>query len=682
MDGQLKINTRLYNEKLKYDLKEAKKELDKFKSKEDRLTDKKIEIEAKIELDKKDYDRQINELLKEKEEAITLKKINGLDNTKTINNINTEFQSKIDELDSKSPYIKGMNELSIIEKQLENNKLKIEESSKKYAEVEKKVNDVINANNNLKSSLDEVPSKVNNITNSSSSLKNSVNDLEDEIDDVDDKVDKVSKNLNKHSASFIKKVGQMAMAVFGIRSAYNAVRSAVSTLSSYNKQMATDIEYIKFSLASILEPVIEKMVSLVYKLLSYANFLSQAWLKVNLFAGASADKFKKANSNAKSLSKTLASFDDNINVMGDNSSGDTNNLSPSMDLSNLENIEIPDWLVKIQEFFQPVFDFFNEVIEKYGPVAGGILIIVGALSGFLILKTIIGLITGLLNPTKSLSTNFTNFFDSLGKAIEFIAILGGLALVIESVTDLIDTFSKSGLTLNDVIGLMATIFISIIALMGSVAILGPLMTAGLVPFLGVITGICALLITMSLTMPLIANSLTLLGKLITNLMQSLLWFINNLGPSINNFVDNAMNAVTKLINFMISGIEYLVNILVVDGLNKIINGINSIGKYVGFTIPSIGEFKIKRFKPTYMATGGIIDVPKKGVALRDDIIGGEAGPEGVLPLTNDSTMERLGREIGKWVSVNVDLTGKIDKYTLFRILKKIQNNEEFNRNGG
>ena len=37
------------------------------------------------------------------------------------------------------------------------------------------------------------------------------------------------------------------MAIFGVRSAYMAVRSAMSTLSQYDEQMATNVEYIRLA---------------------------------------------------------------------------------------------------------------------------------------------------------------------------------------------------------------------------------------------------------------------------------------------------------------------------------------------------------------------------------------------------------------------------------------------------
>lgn len=575
-------------------------------------------------------------------------------------------------------------------------------------------------------------------------------------------VKKSIEDSSKGMTGLIQKVGKWALAVFAVESAYGFVRSAISTLSGYNEQLTTDIQYIQFAIASILEPVIERIVSWVFTLLQYVNYLAEAWFNVNLFANASEKNFKKANQSAKQLKKSLAGFDQ-INQLQDNSQESTSSVSPSMDLSNMEDFQPPAWLQGIAKFFQPVIDFFKTIIDEYGPVAGGIMIVVGALAGFYILKSIGKLFTGLGKAVTGISADFTDFFKSLGKAAEAIAILGGLSLVIESITDLIDTFSQSGMTLGevagllgiilgeiaaafivllgamtllqpswqsmaaalaifiglsvvlesicnlietfsesglaltDVIGLMSTVVLTLVGLMGAIVLLGPAMSAGLLPFSALIAEISAILIVMSLTLPTILDAvgkfiktvapslcdlLRAIGELIDSILNSILNFINQIGPAINNFVDNIINAVTKLVNFVISAIEYLINTLIVDGINAIINGINSISKYVGITIPTLGEFKIARFQPTYMSTGGIIDVPKRGVPLANNVIGGEAGAEGVLPLTDESTMRRLGQEIGKWIVLNIDLTGKIDRRILFKEFLKWQNEQNFSRNGG
>lgn len=314
--------------------------------------------------------------------------------------------------------------------------------------------------------LEKIHAKLNKIKTKQTENNSKIEQFKDKIDQIQiNKVEKGVSSIGNKMQDVISKVGKWALAVFGVRSAYSAIRSAMNTLSQYNQQLATDISYIQYALAKVLEPIVLGIVNLVYKLLAYVNYLAQAWFNVNLFAGASANSFSKASNSlssatkqAKELKNITQGFDE-MNILQDNSSADVGSggFAPSMDLGNMQNVEIPEWLVKFKEFCQPVIDFFNKIIEKYGPVAGGIAIVVGALIGFSIIKTIINLITKLGKSVTGISADFTGFFNALGRATEIIAILGGLTLVIGAITELIDTFSKSGMSLGEAAGLLGIV---------------------------------------------------------------------------------------------------------------------------------------------------------------------------------------------------------------------------------
>lgn len=616
-------------------------------------------------------------------------------------------------------------------------------------------------------------------------LRNKLIDLRKKQDDLNNtslnNVQESMTGIGVSTDNLIRKIAKWSLAVFGIRSAYQFVRQSASTLSQYNEQMATDLEYIRFALASTLKPVIEWMIKAVFTLLAYVNYLAKAWFNIDLFANASAKNFNKMNKSAKELKNTLTGFDE-MNVLSDTSGGEKTK-TPSVDLSatNIDKIEIPEWLVWIKDNWK---------------------IIVGALTligGALLLVSLSGKDLG------GVGTSFTGFFNSLGKAAEIIAVLGGLALVIseiselitafaesglslqevgillvevlgaitiaftalaaatklmdwtgiaaaavilgglalvlKTVTQLIETFSKSGMTLGEVGGLLAIVFGTILALMVSVAAIGPLMTAGLVPFLAVIAGISAVLIVMAATLPTIldavskfivaiapvvieylktmgtlinnlintlgkvlppiiqsvggvfktifdgiakvigtvGNSLTNIlngvGSLVSSVLGSILHFIERLGPAINTFVDNAIQAVTKLINFMISGIEYLVNTLVIGGVNKIIDSINKIGTYVGITLNRVDRMSIPRFRPQ-LAKGGIVNMPGRGIPV-GGAIAGEAGREGVIPLTDQAQMELIGEEIGKHVTINLTNVTQLDSRELSRKVQKVSADRNF-----
>ena len=619
--------------------------------------------------------------------------------------------------------------------------------------------------------------------------KNKLVDLRKKQEELNDtSLKNVQESMNGIGVStdkLIKKIAKWSLAIFGIRSAYQFVRQSASTLSQYNEQMATDIEYIRFALASTLQPVIEWMVKAVFTLLAYVNYLAKAWFNIDLFANASAKNFNKMNKSAKELKNQLAGFDE-MNVLGDTSGEKTK--TPSVDLSatNIDKIEIPDWLVWIKDNWK---------------------IIVAALAGILGALLLFNLVSGKDKGIGALGTSFTGFFNSLGKAAEAIAILGGLALVIESITDLItafaesglslqevgillvevlgsialaftalaaatklmdwtgiagaavilaglaaviltvtkliDSFSSSGMTLAEVGGLLGIIIGSIVALIisltaAAIALQNPLAMGGLV----VLTAsIVALLIVMAETLPTIldamgkfinqiapvviqllttigniinsiinslgkvlppiinsvggafktifdgiakviktvgdslTNILSGVGSLVSSVLGSILNFIERLGPAINKFVDNAIQAVTKLINFMISGIEYLVNTLIIAGVNKIIESINKISRYIGINIDRVDRLSIPRFRPQ-LAKGGIVNMPGRGVPV-GGAIAGEAGREGVIPLTDQAQMEQIGEEIGKHVVINLTNITQLDSRELSRKVQKVSADRNF-----
>ena len=88
---------------------------------------------------------------------------------------------------------------------------------------------------------------------------------------------------------------------------------------------------------------------------------------------------------------------------------------------------------------------------------------------------------------------------------------------------------------------------------------------------------------------------------------------------------------------------------------------------------------IPRFRPR-LATGGIVNMPGRGVDI-GGAIAGEAGKEGVLPLTNPQAMSELGREIGKWINVNNVLNNYMDGRLIQRSMNKRNQELAFATNG-
>ena len=185
---------------------------------------------------------------------------------------------------------------------------------------------------------------VEKITSKLDKQKNDLNDIGSKIAYI--KNQKIETNVNSIGKSLngvVKKVAKWGLAVFGIRSAYNFVRQSISTLAGENEQLASDVEYIRYALASTLQPVIERLIQLVYKLLQYVNYLAQAWFGANIFANANAKAMNKAVGSAKQLNKQLAGFDE-MNVLSDTGAGAGGaGATPSVDLTQMQG-DVPEWI--------------------------------------------------------------------------------------------------------------------------------------------------------------------------------------------------------------------------------------------------------------------------------------------------------------------------------------------------
>lgn len=85
------------------------------------------------------------------------------------------------------------------------------------------------------------------------------------------------------------------------------------------------------------------------------------------------------------------------------------------------------------------------------------------------------------------------------------------------------------------------------------------------------------------------------------------------------------------------------------------------------------------FKIPYLATGGIINNPGSGVPL-GMARGGEAGAEGVIPLTDAQAMETLGATIGKYISISATVPVYVGNRQIAREIKKINAENDFAMN--
>lgn len=133
-----------------------------------------------------------------------------------------------------------------------------------------------------------------------------------------------------------------AGALFSLRGVYSTLRASASAwLSSQNieaQQATANIEYMKYALGSVLAPVIQYLTNLAYQLMKALQSVVYAFSGVNIFAKATASSMKNASKSAKDTNKSLYGIHSDINNMTESSSSSgSGDISPSMDLSQLEN---------------------------------------------------------------------------------------------------------------------------------------------------------------------------------------------------------------------------------------------------------------------------------------------------------------------------------------------------------
>lgn len=615
-DGWVTVATALDTKQLEKDLKDAERRLKQFEKEGERLAKAKV----KAEVDLQPYEEQKRMISEMTDEANKF----AQNEQEVANNLNLE-KMQLEELNNK--YSKQITNLDNINK-------KIKENARNQQLV---TNEVEETNQKLR--------KAQGISGITEAIK----------------------NAGKETSNTIKKVGKWALAVFGVRSAYMLVRNAASTLSQYNDQIGADLEYMRFALASALQPVVEYLIQLAYKLLRYIGYIAQAWFGVNIFANASADAMNKTAKDAKELRKALAGFDEMNIVSGGASNASAGNTTlPSVDLTKPEEGEIPSWVQWIADNGQTVADALVGIATGLGLVKLGVdpLMSLG--------------IGALLFSTLELIKEILEYVDKLDPALEDNGTSWG---------DLSEILGWVGIVLGILGGLIASIPVAIAAaIVAAIALLmsfwdtleGWLDTAidWLTDKAEWFSDKGDLIVSTFLTIVagIVDTIKTVFGGLFTsikNIVDGILLIFK--GDFKNGFIEigkGIANAFITILNTAIS----LIN-TVWTGL---LNIIDTAGGWFGQKWNLSANLKIPKIP--YLEVGGIVNMPGRGTFYGGAMIS-ESGPEGVIPLTNEQMMERLGESIGKHVAVNTTVVNKMNSRVISREMHRTNNIDNFAYNG-
>ena len=553
-------------------------------------------------------------------------------------------------------------------------------------------------------------SEIEKTANQLQNLKKKQNELEKSTFSKQlQNIPKIMEDVSNRTTNILNKITRWGLALFGIRSAYMFIRQAMSTLSQYNEQLATDVEYIRFALATTLQPVIESLIQLVYKLLAYTSMLAKAWFGVDLFANATIEAFNKSEKslggavkNAKELKKQLAGFDE-MNILQDTSSsgggGGTSGIkTPSFDLSAMQDVKVPSWL-------QWIFDNGDKIAE----ILLGIGMALVALKAGLDPLTSLGIgliVVGVYEALKNLldfikNPTFENFVEVLkgiaiavlGVGLAFsawpVAVTGAVALIVIEIVKHFDFIKE---TLDNFLVWMDANFLG-----GLKNLFGPLGELMYVPFRYFVGLAIHIFETFYGGIKKVIDGIVKLfqgdftgglSSIASGWLDILLAPILGFAKSVRDIIPHILNAFqeigTKVGDVLGGAFKRVMNSAIYSVENMMSSPINSINRLID-TINQVPNINIKRLPQISLprlAKGTILNNPGVGVPVASgSAIAGEAGREAYLPLTDTQLLEELGSTIGKYITINANITNSMNGRIISRELQKInaENNFAFNK---
>lgn len=489
--------------------------------------------------------------------------------------------------------------------------------------------------------------------------------------------------VNTSVSSSIKHIGRLALGIISVASAYRLMSSASSTLGQYDEQYVTNLEYIRYLIAQAIAPALKYVVNLASTLLSYLNYILNAWFGITLFSKNSAKSFMNAKNSTGGISKNTGKIKkdlqttpfDEMNILTDTSDSGTSGgtgggaIAPSIDPSMLQG-EVPDWLKWIAD------------------------------NKDLILSIMAGITAGLLAWKLGL--------DAI-KALGIGLLIAGIIYTIESLLGYLqdpgwENFGK-------IIQGIGLAILGVGVIIGSV----PLMVAGaIVLIIGTIVkyweqikaffqkGIDWLESKSDWIHKMFGDTIGDLYDFIVDILQDTLNSFDGLFNGIKTIFDGiiklvkgvftgdwktaweGLKQITKGVFDSLWAIAKWPLNMIISGLNTLIRGANRIhfnvpdwvpgigGKQFGFNIPQIPK----------LAKGTILNAPGRGVPVAGGTaLAGEAGREAYLPLSDTQLLEELGSTIGKYITINANITNSMNGRIISRQLQQIKNDREFAYNG-
>lgn len=297
-----------------------------------------------------------------------------------------------------------------------------------------------------------------------------------------------SKNLGKTFTSTfnngIKSIKRFAMGLLSVRTAVSMVSKAMQSYLSYDTQLSNSIQNCWNVLGSLLAPILEFVISLFSKAVSYVNAFVEALTGINLVARANKKALDSQAKSTKKLSDTQSSLDEFHTVSTDTGSGN-DNKPITVEPVEMDKLDfLFDWIDKAKKLLATLFDPIKEAWDNKGKAfidslknafegikSLGIAVFSSIFevwtngTGQKIVENILEMWTNVFNIVGALSQALANAWNNAGNGT---AIIQAIADIFIGIQDIVKSIANSLLNwvmsdnfqsaLNVVLGILADLF--------------------------------------------------------------------------------------------------------------------------------------------------------------------------------------------------------------------------------
>lgn len=579
-------------------------------------------------------------------------------------------------------------------------------------------------------------SEISNLKVNIEKDSNKLIDLDRKMKDTNKNSDDMGKNISNNIKKGHMSLKRFALSLFSLGSIYAMVSKASSAYHSIDEERSKKMQSIWIGLGAMLSPISDFITDTLLKGLGYLNAFLKALTGIDFIANANAKALKKQSDAQKALNNQTFSFDEmdkmnsNAKISGGSSSGGLIDI-PELDqgiINKLQEMahwlkENWDWLSKVLIALGVVFGIakISKWVSNIGKLIGSGSSMTGllGLNGILSTLATIGVIAigidliykGLTGRdlVKDLKDINKGVKDLNGMNKDLIANERALSKQTEKVTNEknkeMETWQKGSMQVAQYTANIESAIVSAgnnikrtIEWSNSLNPLDEIMArvtgdmdknreiaSASAKDIDILMGSYKKLYDQGLLNEKQTERYKTLQEAMKNGSHELSKVIDyekssyaNLSTALDNVGKNAENSKNKMSLFgtAISGIVNKNHKIKIEteflkpDTSKLLNAIKSLsGSAFGVTF---GRLKL--------STGGIVNNPGRGVPIGSSAIGGEAGKEGVLPLTDSQAMEELGSYIGKYIVVNLTNVTELDGRVISRQQNKVQSIKDFTMN--